>query len=66
MTGTPGDDRAAVLDGLLEASREAELRITELTVRKKTLQDVFIHLTGRDLRDSAKKLRLDSRLLHQG
>jgi ABC-2 type transport system ATP-binding protein len=59
-------DRAVVLNGLMKATSKRRLRITELTVRRNTLQDVFIHFTGRDLRDAAKKLRLDGRLLHQG
>jgi len=59
-------DRARALAELLQATAERRLTIDSIAVTEKTLQDVFIHFTGRDVRDSAAKLRLDSRLLHQG
>lgn len=56
-------DRKRALAALLQATAERRLTIDAISVTEKTLQDVFIHFTGRDVRDSATKLRLDSRLL---
>ncbi len=40
-----------VLPELLERFRQANLKIEDMTIRKKTLEDVFIALTGRRLRE---------------
>jgi ABC-2 type transport system ATP-binding protein len=42
---------AELLPGLLEGIRERGLTLEGLRVRKRTLEDVFIHLTGRGLRE---------------
>jgi len=39
-----------VLSDLLEKFRRLDLKIEDMTIRKKTLEDVFISLTGRRLR----------------
>jgi ABC-2 type transport system ATP-binding protein len=59
-------DRSKALTGMLEATLQQEMKIESIRVTEKTLQDVFIHFTGRDVRDETTKLRLDSRLLHHG
>lgn len=38
--------------GLMEAAREAQVEITSLSVQSTTLDDVFMHYTGRQLRDA--------------
>jgi hypothetical protein len=40
-----------VLPVLLEAFQHAHMEILDITIRKKTLEDVFIDLTGRRLRE---------------
>jgi len=40
-----------VLPALLEKFRRSNLKIEDMTIRKKTLEDVFIALTGRRLRE---------------
>jgi len=45
------DDVADDLPGLLESVRSADLRIEDLRVESPTLQAVFLHLTGRELRE---------------
>jgi ABC-2 type transport system ATP-binding protein len=37
---------------LMEAAREAQIEITSLSVQSTTLDDVFMHYTGRQLRDA--------------
>jgi ABC-2 type transport system ATP-binding protein len=44
-------DVAATIGGLLEASREVSQEPQNLAVRRATLEDVFLDLTGRALRD---------------
>ena len=46
-----GADIPVVLQPLLESFRQEGLKIEDLTIRKKTLEDVFIALTGRRLRE---------------
>ena len=36
----------------MEAAREAGIAVTSLSVQSTTLDDVFVHYTGRQLRDS--------------
>ena len=45
------DRPAEELPGILAAAREAGLGVADLHVSRPTLQDVFLHLTGRDLRE---------------
>jgi ABC-2 type transport system ATP-binding protein len=40
-----------ILPGLMEHCKQIGLRIEDMTIRKKTLEDVFISLTGRRLRE---------------
>ncbi len=39
---------------LVEAARQAQITVTSLSVQSTTLDDVFMHYTGRQLRDSAQ------------
>jgi ABC-2 type transport system ATP-binding protein len=39
---------------LLEAAKAAEVTVTSLSVQSTTLDDVFLHYTGRQLRDALK------------
>jgi ABC-2 type transport system ATP-binding protein len=59
-------DRARALTAVVQAAGDRGLEISALTLKETTLQDVFIHFTGRDVRDAAHKLRLDSRLIYEG
>jgi ABC-2 type transport system ATP-binding protein len=43
-------DTRAVLPALLEAFQRTRLETQDITIRKKTLEDVFIDRTGRSLR----------------
>ncbi|UCH09841.1 MAG: ABC transporter ATP-binding protein [Fidelibacterota bacterium] len=46
-----GSDMLEVLPSLLERLQDAGLQAQDITIRKKTLEDVFISLTGRGLRE---------------
>jgi ABC-2 type transport system ATP-binding protein len=46
-----GSDIPAILPSLMDQLRTSGLKMEDLTVRKKTLEDVFIALTGRRLRE---------------
>lgn len=46
-----GVDTPDVLPSLLDSLRSTRLQIQDMTIRKKTLEDVFIALTGRRLRE---------------
>jgi ABC-2 type transport system ATP-binding protein len=56
-------DRAGTLAALVEAAGEKGVPISSLSLRGRTLEDVFIHFTGRELRDATDKLRYDKRSL---
>jgi hypothetical protein len=58
-------DRAATLAALVLAAGQHGLTIKALNLRGSTLEDVFIHFTGRELRDATGGLRFDQRLLHE-
>ena len=45
------DDSNLVLPRLFEAAAEADLRITSVDIQEPNLETVFLHLTGRALRD---------------
>ncbi|HEX9901224.1 MAG TPA: ATP-binding cassette domain-containing protein [Acidobacteriota bacterium] len=45
------DEAAVVLPEILQAIKDRGLRLVNLRIRQKTLEDVFIHLTGRGLRE---------------
>ncbi len=44
-------EHPAEIAGLLEASAKAELELVDVSLRKPNLESVFLHLTGRELRD---------------
>jgi ABC-2 type transport system ATP-binding protein len=46
-----GSNIPDVLSELLETCKHLDLKIEDMTIRKKTLEDVFISLTGRRLRE---------------
>ncbi|HVS73299.1 MAG TPA: ATP-binding cassette domain-containing protein [Phycisphaerae bacterium] len=46
------DNGPATTVALLEAARSAGIAVTSLSVQSTTLDDVFVHYTGRQLRDS--------------
>jgi ABC-2 type transport system ATP-binding protein len=51
---------------LIEAARSAQIEIASLSVQSTTLDDVFVHYTGRQLRDALQDaLRLDPRVMYQ-
>lgn len=45
------DNAAEALPKLFEVAKEMNLKITEVTYHRPTLNDVFLHLTGREIRD---------------
>ena len=47
----PTGDPKAMLPGLLEAAEASGVPYKQIHVRRATLEDVFLHLTGRSLRD---------------
>jgi ABC-2 type transport system ATP-binding protein len=47
----PTPDPKTLLPRLLEAAEAAAVPYTQIHVRRATLEDVFLHLTGRSLRD---------------
>ncbi len=51
---------------LIEAAREAKVDVTSLSVQSTTLDDVFVHYTGRQLRDALQDaLKFDPRHFYQ-
>jgi ABC-2 type transport system ATP-binding protein len=51
---------------LIEAARHAQVDILSLSVQSTTLDDVFVHYTGRQLRDALQDaLKLDTRWVYQ-
>lgn len=51
---------------LMEAVRQAQIEITSLSVQSTTLDDVFMHYTGRQLRDALQDApRYDSSFMYQ-
>jgi ABC-2 type transport system ATP-binding protein len=45
------DDSNRVLPALFEAAARADVRITSVDIQEPNLETVFLHLTGRALRD---------------
>lgn len=43
----------ATVAGIIEAAREYAVEIASLVVKESSLEDVYVHYTGRDLRDAA-------------
>jgi hypothetical protein len=59
-------DRVATVGALVEVAHRSGVTITSLVMRGKTLEDVFIRFTGRDLRDAAdQKRRLEIQHLYE-
>jgi ABC-2 type transport system ATP-binding protein len=51
---------------LIEAARQAQIEITSLSVQSTTLDDVFVHYTGRQLRDALQDApRYDPTFMYQ-
>lgn len=50
-------DRMVTLKALLKAATECPLKVTSVSLKENTMEDVFIHYTGRDTRDAAGKYR---------
>ena len=51
---------------LIETARHEQVEITSLSVQSTTLDDVFVHYTGRQLRDALQDaLKLDPRIMYQ-
>jgi ABC-2 type transport system ATP-binding protein len=50
---------------LVEASRRAGVTIRSLSVQSTTLDDVFMHYTGRQLRDTLQEAKYDSSFMYQ-
>ncbi len=46
------DDLQLALTSLIQASTEHDFKIEDLQTRLATLEDVFIHMTGRSIRES--------------
>lgn len=52
--------------GLVEAARQAQITVASLSVQSTTLDDVFMHYTGRQLRDALQEsVRYDVSFLYQ-
>jgi ABC-2 type transport system ATP-binding protein len=51
---------------ILDAARQAQVEIMSLSVQSTTLDDVFVHYTGRQLRDALQDApKLDSRYMYK-
>ena len=51
---------------IIEAARQAQVEIMSLSVQSTTLDDVFVHYTGRQLRDALQDApKLDTRYMYQ-
>ncbi len=60
------DNGPRTTSDLLEAARQAQVEITSLSVQSTTLDDVFVHYTGRQLRDALQDApRFDISHLHR-
>ena len=60
------DNGPKTTSDLIEAARRARVEITSLSVQSTTLDDVFVHYTGRQLRDGLQDApRLDISHLHK-
>ncbi len=58
-------ERSRTLSSLVELARAQGVAISALSLRENTLEDVFIHFTGHDTRDSAGSFQIDQRVLNQ-
>ena len=61
------DDGPHTMTELVEAARRAGITVASLSVQSTTLDDVFTHYTGRQLRDELQDGKLDvSFMYHRG
>ncbi len=80
LRGLPGVERVTAQDhvfriastngpettiALVEAARRARLTIRSLSVQSTTLDDVFMHYTGRQLRDTLQEAKYDTSFMYQ-
>ncbi len=56
-------DRSRTLSAVVEEARRRSIGIATLAVRESTLEDAFIHFTGRATRDETGKIKYDPRLI---
>jgi hypothetical protein len=49
----------------MDAARKAHVKVKRVTVQSTTLDDVFLHYTGRQLRDEVGGVRLDIKHLYK-
>ncbi|MFQ5427363.1 MAG: ATP-binding cassette domain-containing protein [Thermodesulfobacteriota bacterium] len=49
------EDAVSVLPGLLEGLKERGATVTRMVLKEKSLEDVFIHFTGRSIREEGAK-----------
>ncbi len=58
-------DRSRALSAIVEEARGRGVAISTMALRDSTLEDVFIHFTGRATRDETGKIRFDERLVER-
>jgi ABC-2 type transport system ATP-binding protein len=62
ISSQSGPDTVAAL---MDAARKAHVKVKRVTVQSTTLDDVFLHYTGRQLRDEVGGVRLDIKHLYK-
>jgi ABC-2 type transport system ATP-binding protein len=58
-------DRTRTLSAIVDAARIRGVAISTMALRESTLEDVFIHFTGRATRDETGRIRFDPRLIER-
>ena len=58
-------DRSRALSEIVEEASARGVDISTMAVREATLEDVFIHFTGRATRDETGKIKFDARLIER-
>ena len=58
-------DRSRTLSAIVDAARIRGVVISTIALRESTLEDAFIHFTGRATRDETGKIRFDPRLIER-
>jgi ABC-2 type transport system ATP-binding protein len=72
VTGDGGIVRVQTTDGpattraLLDAAQEAGIAVRSLSVQSTTLDDVFVHYAGHDLRDALQEASPQDHLIRRG
>ena len=59
------DNGPHTMTELVEASRRAGIAVASLSVQSTTLDDVFTHYTGRQLRDELQDAKLDISFMYR-